>query len=93
MSEATVIPRHRVDALPEHYDYKDTGCSLAPSCLDCPLPKCRYEPGGRRAERAEERRKRFAELKAKGLTVGQIANALGMSRRNAFRMQKEMRAA
>lgn len=23
--------------------YKDQGCSLAPSCLNCPLPRCRYD--------------------------------------------------
>lgn len=23
--------------------YRDTGCSLAPRCLECPLPRCRYD--------------------------------------------------
>jgi len=23
--------------------YPDTGCSIAPSCLRCPLPTCRYD--------------------------------------------------
>jgi len=23
--------------------YKDDGCEYAPSCLDCPLPKCRHD--------------------------------------------------
>lgn len=26
---------------PDHW--ADTGCSLAPSCLNCPLPVCRYD--------------------------------------------------
>lgn len=33
----------RRDALPEHLTYRDTGCSLARSCLRCPLPVCRYD--------------------------------------------------
>lgn len=23
--------------------YRDTGCDLAPKCLECPLPVCRYD--------------------------------------------------
>jgi hypothetical protein len=43
--------RHsRGDALPEHLEYRDTGCSVSSSCLGCPLPRCRYDmPGGARA--------------------------------------------
>ena len=41
----------REDALPENQDFRDTGCSLSPRCLDCPLPRCRYdEPGGAREQ-------------------------------------------
>ena len=33
----------RRDALPEYVDYRDTGCELAPSCLNCPFIRCRYD--------------------------------------------------
>jgi hypothetical protein len=29
-----------LDLLPEFCKYKDEGCELAPSCLDCPFPGC-----------------------------------------------------
>ena len=36
------------DLLPEYCQYKDEGCDLAASCLDCPFSRCVYEqPGGR----------------------------------------------
>ncbi len=55
-----VLPRVRRDALPEHADYRDTGCDLAPSCLRCPLRRCRYdEPRAvRRSWRATARSSR-----------------------------------
>ncbi len=34
------------DALPEHLDWRDTGCDVSPSCFTCPLPICRYEVKG-----------------------------------------------
>jgi hypothetical protein len=30
--------RQREDSVPT-----DTGCEVAPLCLECPLPKCRYD--------------------------------------------------
>ncbi len=29
-----------LDLLPEFCHYRDEGCKLAPSCLDCPFPVC-----------------------------------------------------
>ena len=33
----------RKEALPEYAAYQDTGCELAPSCLNCPLARCKYD--------------------------------------------------
>ncbi len=36
------------DLPPEYCQYKDEGCDLADSCLNCPFPQCVYEqPRGR----------------------------------------------
>lgn len=32
--------RRRDDGLP---DYPDRGCELAPRCLECSLPRCRFD--------------------------------------------------
>lgn len=38
---------HAVKRAGYSFDYADTGCDLEPSCLNCRLPRCRYdmEPG------------------------------------------------
>ena len=32
-----------MDMLPEHFPYRDDGCDVSPSCLRCPLPRCKYD--------------------------------------------------
>lgn len=77
----------RSDALPEHIDYRDDGCDLFPSCLSCPLARCRYDvPGGVRAllNRERDRQMRLLRTEA-GLSVDAIAERFQVSRRTVFR--------
>ena len=38
----------KIDLPPEYCHYRDEGCELASSCLDCSLPRCIYDqPRGR----------------------------------------------
>ena len=78
----------RLDALPENTTYSDTGCDLYPTCLHCPLPRCRYEdPGGARAMLRPSRDASIRRLShQQGFTVEQVAAALGVSRRTVFRV-------
>jgi hypothetical protein len=80
--------RPRRDALPEHTDYADTGCDLHPSCLACPLERCRYdEPGGARRLASDERDRSVLSLRNDaGLPIGAIAGRFGISRRTVFRI-------
>ncbi len=42
------ISENESDLPPEYCHYRDEGCDLADSCLDCPFPQCIYEqPRGR----------------------------------------------
>ncbi len=36
-------PACEPDSLPEHTDYRDEGCRIAPACLRCPLERCIYD--------------------------------------------------
>jgi hypothetical protein len=80
--------RPREDALPEHLEYRDDGCDIFASCLNCPLPRCRYDvPGGARAminlvRDAEIRRMRYEG----DLEVEEIARRFRVSRRTVFRV-------
>jgi hypothetical protein len=77
----------RRDSLPEHTHYADTGCSLHPSCLSCPLARCRYdEPGGARRLLSEERDRAIVALRRRGRPVAAIAARFGISRRTVFRV-------
>ncbi len=80
--------RPREDALPEHLDYRDDGCEVFPSCLSCPLPRCRYDvPGGARAMLNVTRDSEIRRMREEGdLDVDEIASRFRVSRRTVFRV-------
>lgn len=83
---AEIERRVRRDGLPEHTTYADTGCSVNPSCLSCPLVRCRYdEPGGARKLLGDERDKDIVQAQRDGRTIDAIARSYGVSRRTVFR--------
>lgn len=89
------LPRpKRVDALPEYIDYQDTGCDLYPSCLNCPLPRCRYDsPGGARAMLRVGRDAAIVAGYRRGKGVDELARMFAVSRRTVFRVLRAARAA
>ncbi len=86
-AEERTYGRVRSDSLPEHTRYRDDGCEVNPSCLTCPLPRCRYdEPGGLRAMVNSYRDGQMMELRMSGVPVEAIADCFGVSRRTVFRI-------
>lgn len=83
----------RCDALPEYTDYADHGCDLYPSCLNCPLPRCRYEEaGGAPAILRTGRDANILRLARRdGLGVDRLAEMFGLSRRTIFRVLRSGR--
>ena len=80
-------PRVRSDALPEFTRYRDSGCDVSPSCLTCPLPRCRYEePGGLRALLNKTRDQQIISQRASGVPVAELATRFSVSRRTVFRV-------
>ncbi len=80
-------PRVRSDALPEFTRYRDNGCDVSPTCLACPLPRCRYEePGGLRALLNKTRDEQIVGQRASGVPVAELAARFGVSRRTVFRV-------
>lgn len=71
---------------------RDTGCDLAPSCLACPLPACRYDLPPKVAA-ALPTIIAVRRLRAAGKTVTETAEELGVSRRTAFRLSARRPAA
>jgi hypothetical protein len=76
-----------VDLLPEYCAFKDEGCSLAPSCLSCPLPRCFEDlPGGQQKLALTERNAEiFGLFTNEKKTVEDIMAQFKISRRTVFR--------
>ena len=87
------LPLVRKDTLPEHTEYRDTGCGISPSCLRCPLSRCQYdEPGGTRRLVADARDREIALLRRRHRApIMLLARTYGLSRRSIFRILAEQR--
>ena len=88
------LPFIRKDALPDTVDYRDTGCELAPSCLNCPLPRCQYEdePAEVRAWLIAARDREIVLLRQRyHAPVSALARTYRLTRRTIFRILREQR--
>ena len=84
------------------YDYfPDKGCSVAPSCLNCPLPFCRYDdPDGYISWRQKQRRAQVQTVLSKTPSrvdrqalVLELAAACRVGERQAWRLLRTARKA
>lgn len=81
----------RRDTLPDGVDYPDDGCDVAPSCLRCPLPICKFDyPGvmGSNAKRWFRRDARAEEIRrdrASGMSIEALTQKHGVSQRTVER--------
>ncbi len=80
-----------LDLPPEYCHYRDEGCELAESCLDCPFPNCIYEePGGKQRWLKRIRNKDMARLyTTEGKKVKELAQMFGVSKRTVQRALKK----
>ena len=76
-----------LDLPPEYCHYRDDGCDLADSCLNCPFPQCVYEqPGGRQRWTKKLRDGEIASLfNNAGKGVEELALMFGVSQRTVQR--------
>ena len=78
-----------LDLLPEEVNWRDEGCEVFPSCLNCLLPRCvEEESRGQQRLRMEARNRRMAELRRGGKSVKEIAELFGVSQRTVQRVIK-----
>ena len=83
-----------MDVLPERYSYRDEGCELSSSCLECPLPQCKYDnPGWLQRYRRDERdRMVLTAMRKGGLSVPEAARRFDLSQRTVFRIVRRVEA-
>lgn len=84
------VHSEELDLPPEFCRYRDEGCDLAESCLNCPFPKCVYdEPGGRQRWLKRLRAREMARLfTAGGKGIKELAQMFGVSQRTVQRALK-----
>jgi len=77
-----------VDLHPEYCSYRDEGCDLFSSCLDCPMPRCRYDEqiGRKRMSKRLRDVEILREHKSGSKSVGELAKSFGVSRRTVQRI-------
>ena len=83
------------DLLPEQIRYKDEGCDLANSCLNCPYEECVYDkPGGKRLRIKKERSAEMIRLyNEEGKAIKELAAIYSVSKRTVQRALKFARSA
>ncbi len=79
----------------EFYHYEDTGCEASDSCLDCPLPRCRYDDPEwyRRNRRLAKDFRIVRTMEQEGLTVEQTGERFSLTVRTVFRIMQRCREA
>ena len=67
----------------------DRGCNLSPSCLECPLPECKYDAPGREKERRRilEDQRMLAIIMREHLSSVEAAQRFGVTERTIFRIK------
>ena len=95
--KSSVQPADRVltDEAFEFYHYEDTGCEVSDSCLDCPLPRCRYDdPEWYRLNRRLAKDFRIVQvMEQERLTVEETAERFSVTIRTVFRIVQRCREA
>ncbi len=79
--------RQQSRGLPEYATYRDTGCEMASSCLDCPLALCKYDdPTWGQRRDLTVRDDEIIRLHELGIRVQEIAGRIGVSSRTVYRV-------
>lgn len=74
------------DLPPEFCHYKDEGCELSESCLNCPFIRCIYDAhGGKQRRQKKKRAKEIVRLRSEGKKIRELAHIFGLSARTVHR--------
>ena len=79
----------------EFYHYEDNGCEVSDSCLDCPLPLCRYDdPTWYQRNRRLARDFRIVHtMQRESLSIHETAKRFSITPRTVFRILQRCREA
>ena len=94
-SFSPVSRRVAPDDVSEFYHYEDTGCEASDSCLDCPLPFCKYDdPVWYQRNRRLARDFRILQVMTQeSLSIEEAAERFSVTARTVFRIMQRCREA
>ena len=94
-SPSPVYRRAAPDDASEFYHYEDTGCEASDSCLDCPLPFCKYDdPSWYQRNRRLARDFRILQvMNQESLSIEETAERFSVTVRTVFRIMQRCREA
>jgi hypothetical protein len=77
-----------LDLLPEFCQYRDEGCKLSPSCLECPFPSCVEDRfWGRQKQVKNLRAREIVRLHTvEKMSVRQLSQKFNITRRTVLRV-------
>ena len=92
---STLLASTSADAAPEFYHYEDTGCEVSLSCLNCPLPQCKYDDPAwfQRHQRLSKDLRVLTAMQSEALTVEEAADRFSVTVRTIFRIMRRCREA
>ena len=92
---STISTRTTVDAVPEFFHYEDTGCEVSLSCLNCPLPQCKYDDPAwfQRYQRLSKDLIVLTAMQSENLTLDEAAERFSVTVRTIFRIMRRCREA
>ena len=79
----------------DNINHQDSGCEVSPSCLSCPLPKCKYDDPVwyQQYQQAQVDLRVMETIRAEGLTVKQAAARFSVTSRTIFRIMSRCQEA
>ena len=83
------------DDISEFYHYEDTGCEVSDSCLDCPLPFCKYDDPSwyQRNRRLARDFQILRVMTQESLSIEETAQRFSVTARTVFRIMQRCREA
>lgn len=93
--QVLTAPATPIDATPEFFHYEDTGCEVSSSCLDCPLPQCKYDDPiwYQRNRRLAKDLQVMAAMRLENLSVEAAAERFSVTVRTIFRIMQRCKNA
>ncbi len=83
------------DTIPEFYNYEDTGCEVSAACLECPLPRCKFDDPAwyQRNRRLARDFRVMCTIQQECLSMEEAAERFSVTVRTIFRILQRCRNA